>query len=891
MIRVRNLLATITLSVLGVFFMLGNVQAATVGTMQGLITEPDGTPIVGVATNLYDGSGNYISFVESNALGYVNFFGIEEGAYVLQVRPSESWNCPACGIYDSQDVDLTVSTASSSYNPVSDIFSLSTIQLAPASRYVTVTVIDDSNNPVPGMYVNGFPNASNGVECNFETDTCYIGGTTNIDGQLQKAIGEDVAGTWNFFANPFDISGYTLGEQQNVTIAAIGETAVTITVQATDSSISGNLVDQNGDAVSVPVDGWGSVNCFDTNTYTNYAFDNLSPGDSSYFVDVIGDMNYQCSIWLDGYGGAMNDITVPANTDVTSNLVLYAKTATANVQPIDADGNVITDVNFSAFGYTVIDMPSDDKTAPLADTQINDYAWGMGSNGTAELSLIDGVEYEVGLFVEQSFEGPGDDPAPKSEMRGIRVSASGTNYIQDYSMERIVADEKNIQTVQRTLQVADAAFEVTVTDSKGNKQAAGVDAHEITNNPNSWGMSMFSYAENGTTSLNVLSGKTYEIMAWPQGAFDPTAKEKVLPASVRGITPKAGQTMKINLQTVIADYALGLDVHIQDTATEPDFYYCYGYEPENGRNQFTYEKPDQIDITSTNTWYIGCMGYAGATFYRSADIEYNPSAQAVDDTLVVELREAGNYYETQSYSFSATAATTLTLQDGLSTINVPANTIDTSGTVSMVVSTPFQYAVTDSTNPFVVYDIDAFDSTGQQVTSLNSNIVIKLSYDPELVTELGIDLENILGSTYDEDNKKWGTPSVSMEVDTVNNLIIITTNTLSMYGGVGDKNLNAVSKPNKPRSLKAKNIKQYQAKLTWKKPQSSTVTKYKVQLRKNKVKKIKQWKQYKNVKKRSKVVKKLDSDTVYQFRVRAKNSAGWSNWAKWKQFTTKPLAE
>ena len=137
----------------------------------------------------------------------------------------------------------------------------------------------------------------------------------------------------------------------------------------------------------------------------------------------------------------------------------------------------------------------------------------------------------------------------------------------------------------------------------------------------------------------------------------------------------------------------------------------------------------------------------------------------------------------------------------------------------------------------------------------------------------------------------WGAPSVSTEVDTENHFIHITTNELSMYGGVGNKSLTVSDKPGKARSLKAKKIQENQAKLTWKKPKDSTVSKYKVQLRENKVKKAKQWKKYNNLTKRIKLAKKLESGTKYQFRVRARNSAGWGKWSKWKRFTTQGIAE
>lgn len=190
----------------------------------------------------------------------------------------------------------------------------------------------------------------------------------------------------------------------------------------------------------------------------------------------------------------------------------------------------------------------------------------------------------------------------------------------------------------------------------------------------------------------------------------------------------------------------------------------------------------------------------------------------------------------------------------------------------------------------LAYNVNVLDSSGFSLTTLNLPATVSLPLDESLLQDS--QPEEVQGSYYQPDLGTYLYDGIV--AGATEDHMVIQTSHFTRFAAttiLNDETLESGSedttKPGKPRTLKAKKITKTSALLSWKKPRASTVGKYKVQVREFKVKKEKQWDKYNNVQTAKKRVKKLDTATRYQFRVRACNSEGCSKFTKWESFRTK----
>lgn len=853
----RHLIATITTSLIGLFLVSAAAQAETIAYVQMPVIDPSGNPVAeGLTGELVNSAGEIIQWPYSNDSGYLNFTDLEEGEYTLTILPSQSYTCSSCSLYESQTITFTASLAEATDDFGFTVQLLDTVQMTQASRFVTVTVVDQDGAPAEGLYVSGWTN-----------DGAWAYGSTDENGQFQFAVDEDSTAEWALGAYPLD-GGYTSTYEYDVEIAATGETEVTIEVVRADATIAFDIVDADGNPFTLGESDYASINCYDS-SYTNSFYKSVTGGESSVDLGVVGGYTYQCSMWIDGYGSSSTSVTVETGQTVEASIQLLDRDAQATFQYVDDAGNVLTDVDsFSVYAFSTKDADGNEN--------YSDYTYENGADGQATLDLVDGYTYQVSGYIFDSGS-------------GLTV-LSGTTYISSYEMHEIVADTATPQTVQVTLQEADATLNVSVLDVDGDAaEYAYVYAIEDSTEEGMWGAYIGESTDmNGSASMGVASGTNYTVYAYTMDSY----VDGVLPPAAQHVTLGTGETESLTMQSIQADHTLSITTEISEPAASDsamfDYAYCYAYSPDLGSYNYTDLSGNSgtMDLVSNYEWWIGCMSYQGNDFYRSNDTAYTPTSGEDTGTMSISMDSAGAYYPETSYSFSATAATTITLPDGLSTLTVPANAIDDSGNVTLIVQTGTGYVVNDDSFPLAVYEFTAIDSDGNEVTDFSTNLTLNLWYDESLLAEYGMTESDLVGSAYNDTNKQWEAP-VSTSLDAENDMLVITLSHFSLYGGIGDRGLSSVeSVPNKATKLKATKVKRSSAVLTWKKP-SGTITKYKVQLRKQGVEKAANWKKYNSVKKVKKTVKKLKADTKYQFRVKACNADGCSGFTKWKAFTTK----
>ncbi|MBI4407385.1 MAG: hypothetical protein HY565_02690 [Candidatus Kerfeldbacteria bacterium] len=835
-------------------------QAGTVDFVQQPVLDPSGNPIEGVPAYLYDSNDVYVNYTTTNSVGYASYGSVVEGDYVIQLRPQQASTCAACSLYNSEDISFTASLASAtdSGSGLGFVQTLTTVTLEQASRYITVTVVDQDGTLVEGIYVYAWT-----------ADGGYAYGSTDSAGQYSFAVDEADDSTWSVGAYSTD-STFSSAYEYDFPVTSTGQTAIDLAVIRPDAFIAVNLVDSAGAAITLGETAYGSVYCYDMNASAErYFYNSILPGQSSATVGVLSGYTYTCNAWLQDYGSASIEVTPVSGATASADIVMLAHDADVTFRYVDAAGNVIT-------GLTSMYAYASSLTDAAGAEYYGDYAYGSDedNDGEIDLSVADDITYSLGGWFDQG------------STAGIAVAADGTSYIQSYEQLTVTGDNTTTQVIEQTLQEADATIVVTVLTADGDAEtSAWVSAVEETNDHTNWGTYLGGMTDHtGEVELAASSGKTYRVYAYPTSAY--TEGSGSLAPTSQLVTLAPDETATITMQSVEADWTVAIDASYDDDSSDDNGYtYCYAYNSDLAIDTYVslVNNSGQMQLVSGNDWSVGCMGYQNDTFYRSNDVTYSAgSVAAVDDTLEVELSAFSDYYSAQTYSFSATAATTLTLPDGVSTLVVPANAIDTTGTVSVTVETATDYSVNDNSYPVFAYQFTALNSSGEVVTEFSSNLTLNLAYDEDKLAELGMSEDDLLGASFDSDTNAWGAP-VSTSIDTENNLIQIVLSHFSTYGAIGDRSI-AASKPGIPKHLVVNQITKHRAVADWRKGSGSAKT-YRLQVRK--FGKPKSVVLYRGIHKTRKLLKGLVADTRYQVRVRGCNAQGCSGYTDWKRFTTK----
>ncbi len=880
----KTLFASITSIVFGILFVFSGVHAGSVSTLTGTLTDSDGAPIAGMAVSIFDSSDNQLTYTTTDSTGVFSMsYDFTDGAYTIIFSPTYSYDCSDCALYQELSESITVDSAT--YG--SSEQALGTFQMVAVDRYVKITVVDQNGAPVAGVTVNAWGQSYS-----------WAYGTTDVNGEYSFAWNEDTV-SFGVYASD---GMYTSTYEYDVPVATTGETPITVEVEATDATIVANLVDSDGNPFVLGDYDYASVYCSTVTensaetspsgeSHSGSFFEGyLTSGYSSTTIGVVAG-SYTCGAWVMGYGVRIDtpDVTVASGESAAITVTLIAYDALINVEYVDTDGNVITDItSFMVYGSSTTD--------PDGNPYYNDYVWGTGENGQATIEALGGYTYEIGSWFDSG------SASDYGDYEGMYITSTGATYIQSYEMHTVTANAAEPQTVQITLQKADATLDVTVLDVNGDPVSYGwVSAMEGTfgdaegTEGHGWSNFVGGMTDgDGLASLAVVSGVKYTVYAWTHNAFDGS----VLPPAHQTVVLSSGETQSITMQEQATDWTLNIAAENEtDTAAAFDSYdytYCYGYSPELGVENFAEIQSGSgtMGLVRGGDWYIGCMGYADNTFYRSVDTLYTPGdEEGGSGDVTITLQNAGEFYDETSYTASGTSASTITLPDGESTITIPANTITDSGNYTLTVSTATGYSVNDNNFPVEAFNFSVLDSSGSEVTDFASNLTLKLAYDEEMLAQWGVDEATLVGGAYG-DNNNWESP-VATSLDAENNQVIITLNHFSSYAVLGDRGVSVEEEtaPGKPRDVTAKKIKRHSVIIDWKKPAGDTeVTKYKVQVRKFKVTKRSKYRKFNNVTVTQRKVKELKADTRYQYRVRACNDTGCSSWTKWKKFTTKAAA-
>src|SRR3989339_322616 len=739
---------------------------------------------------------------------------------------------------------------------------LGTVTLAERDVVYTVTVKDENNHGVEDIDVNAWQ--EKGGWNNVRTDE---------NGQAQLYL---YAGTWNIQPSLGNSTSYLYaGKPETVTVASGDTGSLSFNLTTTTLTVGVKTLTEDGAVASVR--GW--VNCWSQGS--NYGFGgNVQNGIGSF--GAVGG-NYNCNLWVDDQNyqaSGESQVTFVDGQNTELIFTLLARTANIHVYVKDADNNLVSDGSARVFANS---------------SEGGGRSEGRLENGESNIAVAPG-KYDVGVWFENK-----------------------TSYVTSMSFgEPLELADGEDKTKTLTVYAVTATFTATLKDSEGNPV------------PNAWvgcgnwpemegkpmgdfdkGKIIESGSESGGDGMAVVGlvkGHEYECWVGVNSDFS----DLIGPGSQQiDLTKKDSASAEFVFQK--ADSKIKGTVSFAKSVDRPDSdiqrVFCNGWADE-GYNSWDDGFGQEYSLnTLQGTWHVWC----GTDILN--DDGTRDFYETEGDTLV-NIKKSGTYTqdiklkksmfqipESFTETFDSTQPKTIILDDGQFELNIPANAIpagETSNNITVTIEPELNAMKTATYSPWgFPRNIEVYDSDGSLVSgNFNSSVTLTLYYSQDILNSSDISEDAVLPKYWDEDQGAWkDADSVSQKTITDEDTEGSVTFTLQHFSQVGlvynNKLLTQNAKPGKARKLSAKKITVNTARLTWKKPFSSTVTKYKVQLRPYQIKQTNKWDKFNKVKKqpkrkvKRKIVEDLTTGTRYQFRVKVCNRSMCSAFTKWKAFTTK----
>lgn len=616
---------------------------------------------------------------------------------------------------------------------------------------------DQDGNPVPNQKLNAFmmkkgTGGGGGGWAEAQTDS-----TGNFSMKV-------FSGRWMVhvpnWGNNGDTSQYVLDGNPTEVKVESGQTAtVNISLVETSATISGNIVDPEGNVIS-EMYGW---------VFANQA------GDEAFFGPGLGDAvnfgqfsfnvppgTYEIGLGpMPGSGYSAGDtaeVTVVDGETATQNITVYPSDMTISGTIQDENGNPVTGIFMEIFATN--------NTGGWQNAMINQ------SNGTYEITVASAVDpWNIGYFVDPS---------------------SGY-YSEKLTDSSISGDSGETITKNITVRTANATISGQVTDNNGSpmsdvfvfadNRTTGYDRQEAEfMGPMFMGNNMTD--ANGNFSVNVPAG-TYNV-----GASLPRSvrSDLINPERVQ-VTVAANGTAIANLAFKIADIEVIGTVNLDGSSQEGAYVWAWSEEGGYAEVQADDNGNYALNVTADDTWHIGTNSDVvdSTNYVRSEEYIIDTStADSFNQDIDLET-VADGLADPVTTSFDPANAKVTNLSDG-SQITIPANAMGDADTVTLNATTTSELPRTTNSKPIGTgLELTVMEDNGTSITSFDSDVSITLPYDETILDDLKITEDDLVAAYWDETNGVWQ-PLDNYTIDKENNLIVMSTSHFTTFGIVGDTN-------------------------------------------------------------------------------------------------------
>ncbi|MBI4032836.1 carboxypeptidase regulatory-like domain-containing protein [Candidatus Berkelbacteria bacterium] len=680
-------------------------------TVTGTFTKPDGTSPGQYAVGMnFQNADNCWFYASTDSAGAFST-KVAPGTYTITGWVSDSnYSFPSISKFTVAD---------------SETKSLGSMTLVEKTDRITGTVKDNNGNAVSGASVYGWKQATD------TTSYDWANTTTASDGSYTLKV---TPGSWSVSAWPAWNSGaqeyVTDGKPASVTVTSGVTATQNFTFQKSTNTLTGRILDPDGNVLST-LSGW--VGASDGSQPWSNVGTSVTSGTFTMKLPS-GTWDINLYVYSSDYStGDKKQVTFGENESKSVDLQLLKNDATISGTIYDSDGNKVTNTWMSVYATKGLYASWQNATVDQAA-------------GTYSLKVSAGT-WKLGWWIDQSLgyaAGNGED---------IELTlASGETKTFDISLKK-----------------ADATIKGKATKADGSTmQWAWITAD--TRDPNEKVSADTKYYSNGASTNN--SGD-YEMKVpagtyWVGGSMW-YGSGVINPKRVK-VEVKKDETKTIDLVFRTADASIKGTVTKDGTATSA---YVTGWSEDGGfaetnsNNAGSYE----LSVSSGTKWHVRAIKKDGSEVYKSKELILDLTSEKSATADLTLAKQEYTLPETKTVTFDPTAQQAIELGDG-TTLTIPANTIATSGTVTLTAEPTAELAEEADAKPVAYgYDLNVVNENGTEITNFNGNVTMETTYEETWLDEANVQNEDelILGY-YDEAAGTWkelSTCTVNADEDSV----------------------------------------------------------------------------------------------------------------------------
>lgn len=657
-------------------------------------------------------------------------------------------------VYDGPPMDVFVETETTT---VSDV----NFSLVYADVTIKGKIIDDSGKPFsdfPGwVFVRPLTTTA-------ERQGREFGGPVN-QGTFNFRVPSSLYSLSELGVHTPPNSMYSPSANQQITLVADATIEKNITVQQNNAAIVGRAVDGSG----LP---FGKCN------FRGEVFANSKDGqwhgtqinpDCTYEISLLAG-TYQLGYHFDETSGILNrppqneQIIVGAGTRVEKNIKVLAGDAQVKVLVLNPDGTPARRVWIWADNHEEIDRQR--QSGEEHRTDENFRGPGDTSSPKEMMNYCSKKEHEKECA---DFKLPGGAAGPG----GCKDALACTKYCKKNPKECDEGSKPKAQSIKvtatmltRQARVASlrpvraAAEDEKSGDFFDDMIGSGTEAGDV-----------------GTGTLNLLSGHEYTINAGlpPDNPYMPPVMQRV--------SLKNSKSANLILQLRKSDGRMSGFVTWNGNAVSNGYVGCWS-EDGNSNGSPIQNATYGLNYTFGSTYHCNANAFDGTTFLQSEEQIITIGREKTKKANFTLGTASFQIPPPVSESFDATSPHVITLGDG-TTLNIPANTIASSGTVTVNANPTVSIQRQKTAQPLGYgYNFEAVDSDNKVVSKFNGNITASFKYSDEQLAAAGIDEESLVPSYWDAASGAWKKPS-NITHNTTDNVITVTTDHFTSYAMVG----------------------------------------------------------------------------------------------------------
>lgn len=279
--------------------------------------------------------------------------------------------------------------------------------------------------------------------------------------------------------------------------------------------------------------------------------------------------------------------------------------------------------------------------------------------------------------------------------------------------------------------------------------------------------------DKGVATLSLVSGHEYTINAGvpPESDFMPPKNARL---DLRNV-----KSANVTLQLRDSDGKMTGFVTRDGTAVQNGWVGCWS-EDGNSNGSPIFNGTYSINYTFNSTYHCDANSNEGEKFFRSEEhiITIGTQKSVRENFTLGEAKF--NIPPPVSETFDSTQAHVITLTDG-TTLNIPANTIASSGQVTVTANPTINVQSQKTARPLGYgYNFEAKDADNKVVSTFAGEITATFKYSDEQLSDAGIDEDSLIPSYWDAASKTWKKPT-NITQDKENNTVTVRTNHFTAY--------------------------------------------------------------------------------------------------------------